>query len=186
MLKRYRPARTNASSPLCSSAFLFVAMALSANAVNAQGAPDGQAQFIEWARVNGQPLPVDDRGDINKRGIAWIESLTRNVRVLGIGESAHDVHEFLALRTLLTQRLIENGRVAAVVMETSLADAALIDAWLAGRVSDRPDLARALSFGFGQEAEIARSLEWIREYNARHRSRQRVHSYVADFPAAGR
>ena len=151
-------------------------MALSANAVNAQGAPDGQAQFIEWARVNGQPLPVDDRGDINKKRIAWIESLTRNARVLGIGESAHDVHEFLALRTLLTQRLIENGRVAAVVMETSLADAAPIDAWLAGQVSDRPDLARALSFGFGQEAEIAHSLEWIREYNARHRSRRRGRS----------
>src|SRR5437588_8638686 len=90
------------------SGYLFLAITLSANAVAAQDG-GGQAQFTQWVRANALPLPIDDRGNINQKGTDWIERLTSNSRVLGIGESAHDVHEFLTLRTLLTQRLVEDG-----------------------------------------------------------------------------
>src|SRR3954469_23960125 len=132
----------------------------------AQNPDHGAVEFSKWASGNALPLP----SDAGTAGLAWIARLARNASVLGIGESAHDVHDFLTLRTLITRRLIEQGQVSAIAMETSFAEAAAVDAWLAGRESTQPDLERSLSFGFGQESEIEQFFQWLRDYNAQHRN----------------
>jgi len=158
---------------------------LGAQLVSPQAGGDGSAEFTRWATHAAQPLPGANAADTKAKGADWIARLARNATVLGIGESAHDMHDFLALRTLLTRRLIEQGRAAAIIMETSFADAAPIDAWLTGRTSNPPELDHLLSFGFGQEAELSQFFQWVRAYNARHAPNRLVHFYGADLPADG-
>ena len=162
------------------AALFVLAPAVAAKPGAAQSQGDVAAEFSRWASQNVFELPTGT----GTGGIAWIAGLARNASVLGIGESAHDVHDFLTLRTLITRKLIERGRVSAVAMETSLADATAVDAWVAGRESTPPDLQRALSFGFGQESELEQFFQWLRAYNAAHRNHQ-VHFYGADLPADG-
>jgi erythromycin esterase len=163
-------------------AFVTFAFALPLPSTSAQTASSGEADFTEWAGRAARPLPSEQ---IIPGQVEWIARLASNASVLGIGESAHDVHNFLALRILITQRLIEQGRVSAVVMETGFAEAAQIDAWLAGRTSVAPDLASVLSFDFGREAELNQAFQWIRAYNARRAPDKQVHFYGADLPADG-
>lgn len=162
-----------------------LAFALHAQSSSAQTVVDGSGEFTQWAARSAELLPVVEAGRVTPAGRDWISRLTRNAAVVGIGESAHDVHDFLALRILLTRRLIEQGRVAAIVMESGFAEAAQIDAWLAGRRSASPDLTRVLSFDFGREAELAEIFQWIRAYNAHRSPDKQVHFYGADLPSDG-
>src|SRR5687768_16268694 len=88
--------------------------------------------FVAWATRAAQPLaPLD--GPDAAGGVPALSSLStfnRGTRVIALGESVHDAHEFIVLRTRLTEQLIRRGRVAAVVMETGLAEARAIDAWI--------------------------------------------------------
>jgi erythromycin esterase len=161
------------------------AVALSGQCMSAQSVLDGRVQFIQWARQIAQPLPHANSGGMQMEGTDWIVRLARNAEILGIGESMHDAHEFLQLRALVTKTLIERGRLSAIVLETSFAEAATIDAWLAGREPIQPDLEQLLSFGFGRESEIVQTLQWIREYNSRHKPNHQVHFYGADLPSDG-
>ena len=164
---------------------LLVALVTFGRSAAAQSAGNPERNFTTWATRNALPSPVDAHDNVDPRGIAWIDRLTRHATVLGVGESAHDVHDFLALRSALTRALIEHRRVAAVVMETGLAEAIPVDDWLAGRTAVAPDLRQTLSYGFGDETEIAQGLQWIRDYNAHHSSDQQIHFYGADLPADG-
>ncbi len=170
---------------LSAGILIIFAFPLSAQSSSAQSASDGEIEFTQWAARAARQLPSVETGGITPDGTDWISRLTRKASVLGIGESAHDVHDFLALRILITKRLIEHGRVAAIVMETSFAEAEPIDAWLAGRSSAPPDLARVLSFDFGREAELAQIFQWLRAYNARRSPARQVHFYGADLPSDG-
>ena len=105
---------------------------VAAHPTQAQFVGDGRVEFTEWARRNALTFPSSAVGSANDSD--WIARLTRDATVLGIGESAHDVHDFLALRIVFTERLIEQGRVATVVMETSFVDAAAVNAWLGARL----------------------------------------------------
>ena len=40
---------------------------------------------------------------------------TRGTRVIALGESVHDSHDFIVLRTRLTEQLVQRGLVAALV-----------------------------------------------------------------------
>lgn len=170
---------------LPAAVLVIFAFALHAQPGSPQNAGDGRVEFTRWAARVAEQLPSDAIGAVTRPRASWISRLTRNATVVGIGESAHDVHDFLALRTLVTRRLIEQGRVAAIVMETGFAEAEPIDAWLAGRSSAPPDLARQLSFDFGREAELAQIFHWLRTYNAQRTPDRRVHFYGADLPSDG-
>ncbi|MDQ6768683.1 MAG: erythromycin esterase family protein [Gemmatimonadota bacterium] len=170
---------------LVAASLVISPFALRAQSSSVKTPSDGGVEFTQWAARAAQPVPSIQTGVIARNGADWISRLTRNATVVGIGESAHDVHDFLALRTLLTRRLIEQGRVAAIVMETSFPDAAPIDAWLAGRSATPPDFEHLLSFDFGHESELAQIFQWLRTYNAQRPANQQVHFYGADLPSDG-
>jgi erythromycin esterase len=104
---------------------------------------------------------------------------------VGVGEAAHGVYDFLKIRGQITTTLIGRGGVAAIAMETGLAEGRTLGAWLAGADAPAPDFENDLSYGFGRAPEIVETLRWIREYNSHQPSNRQVHFYGIDLPADG-
>ena len=176
------PARTHSLSALVPWALsLSVAVSLPAQDTT------GTAAFVSWARTAATPLaPIDSHDDPKTPAeLSRLGALTRATRVLALGESVHGTHELTAQRARLTEELIARGRVSAVVMETGLAEARAIDAWIGHETDVAPDFERALSYGFGQNRETVDALRWIREHNAGVSAGRRVHFYGMDQPANG-
>ena len=72
------------------STLLVFKLALSPEPAAAQSVSDGAA-FTERVIRTARPLPDRDTGALETNGRDWITQLVRDARVLGIGESAHDV-----------------------------------------------------------------------------------------------
>jgi erythromycin esterase-like protein len=67
-----------------------------------------------------------------------------DARVVLLGEASHGTHEFYALRSAVTRRLIETRGVRAVTIEGDWPDARRVDRFVRGR-SDDPDAVAALT-----------------------------------------
>jgi erythromycin esterase len=145
----------------------------------------GRAAFISWAGRTAHPLPNPAAIADSLSSLDWLVDMVRPARVVGIGEAAHDVYDFLRLRGQITRTLIGRGGVAAIAMETGLAEGGRLSAWLAGADVPAPDFENDLSYGFGRAREIVETLRWIREYNSHQSSNRQVHFYGIDLPADG-
>ena len=155
----------------------------------AQVAPDASDRdaFVAWAKRAAIPLAPLEAPE-TARGVSDLSALstfTRTTRVIALGESVHDAHEFMLLRTRLTEQLIRSGRVAAVIMETGLAEARAVDAWISHETDSAPDFTRALSYGWGRQGETIDALRRLRDHNARVPAARRVRFYGMDIPANG-
>ena len=163
--------------------------ALPIGAAVAQSAPDtaDRDAFVAWAARAAKPLAPLDRPDAagDAPALSSLSAFTGRTRVIALGESVHDAHEFIALRTRLTGQLIRSARVAAVVMETGLAGARAVDAWISHETDAAPDFTRALSYGWGRQAETIEALHRLRDHNARVPAARRVRFYGMDLPANG-
>jgi erythromycin esterase len=106
-----------------------------------------------------------------------------SVRVVGLGESAHYVHEFYDLRHRLTRFLIDRLGISAVAMESGLPEGFIVDRWIQGGPGDVADVqAAGITWSMGLCDEMRDQLNWLRDWN---RSRtQRVHFYGVDLPGS--
>ncbi|TWG12733.1 erythromycin esterase family protein [Actinoplanes teichomyceticus] len=113
-----------------------------------------------------------------------LRDLVGDARVVGIGESAHDVREYQQLRFRLTRFLVERMGFTTLALESGFAEGLLVDRW----VRDAPGAAgtvdeiagRGLTYGFGRSPETRRLLSWLRR---QHREGRRVRFAGLDLPA---
>ncbi len=108
--------------------------------------------------------------------------MVAEARLIGVGESVHEVQTFLTFRFQLLQDLVRRHRVTALVLESGLPEAMALDDYVRGRTA-RVDFDAALPGGFGSLAEIQRTMEWIREWNLGPGRERPVGVYGADLPA---
>jgi erythromycin esterase-like protein len=109
----------------------------------------------------------------------------RGKRYVLLGESTHGTHEFYELRAELTRRLIEEGRVGAVVAEADWPDAYRVNRYVRG-ASDDADAEEALG-GFRRfpawmwrNTVVRDFVAWLREWNADRGSGEGVGFYGMD------
>jgi len=138
--------------------------------------------FLEWARAHARPLtsldpasPLDDLGPLRR--------VVGGARVVGLGESLHDMHQFLTIRHRVLRLLVEEMRFTALALESGLPEARLADDYVAGR-SDSLDYDRALNYGFGRDRELRDALRWMRAYNADPSHLRKLRVYGLDLPAS--
>ena len=162
---------------------------LTSGSLEAQAVSDGadRAAFVAWAARAAIPLaPLGGPGRADEPpSLTTLSALTGRTRVVALGESVHDAHEFIVLRSRLTEQLIRGGRVAAIVMETGLVEARVVDAWISHETDTAPDFARALSYGWGRQSETIDALRRVRDLNAALPAARRVRLYGMDLPADG-
>jgi len=133
-------------------------------------APSDDA-FVTWAR--GRMAPIDSFRSLDR--------VVANARVIGVGESVHEVDTFLTFRLQLLQDLVRRHRVTALALESGLPEAMALDDYVHGRTST-VDYNATLPGGFGSLAEIRHTMEWIRAWNLGEGKRHPVSVYGADLP----
>lgn len=143
----------------------------------------GRQDFIAWARAAAQPLAtVHLTSDVSD--LAHLCALTRGARVVALGEPAHGAEQPLALRNRLFAYLIERCGFTSVALETSFTESQAVQDYVAGGAGEAAQVARQnLAWGFGEYAENARLLEWLREHN-HHTTGRKVRFYGIDLSGA--
>ena len=134
------------------------------------------AAFVAWAR--GRMIPLDAAGEAFRSLDAGISA----ARLIGVGESVHEVQTFLTFRFQLLQDLVRRHRVTALVLESGLPEAMVLDDYVRGRTA-AVDYDAALPAGFGSLGEIRRTMDWLREWNLGPGRARPVAVYGADLPA---
>ncbi|AEV85262.1 Erythromycin esterase type II [Actinoplanes sp. SE50] len=133
-----------------------------------------------------------------------LRELVGGARVVGIGESAHNVREYQQVRHRLVRFLVERMGFTDVALESGFSEGLAVGRWIAGAHSTahddhdaasdvHPDVAvedragaaddvtdRGLTYGFGGTAETRRLIRWLREH---HRTGRNVRFAGLDLPA---
>jgi erythromycin esterase len=144
---------------------------------------DDRAAFVSWARANARPLTtVDLRQPIED--LAPIASMVGTARIVGVGESAHGIHEFLGLRARIARFLIERLGFTAVALETGLPDAKAVSDYVLGGPADPELWTRGLTWTMGSHGETRELVEWMRAWNLDPSHRRKVRFYGMDVAGA--
>lgn len=133
--------------------------------------------FVAWARGHLAPL------NSPARAFKALDSGIARAQLIGVGESVHEVQPFLEFRFQLLRHLVRNHGVTALVLESGLPEAMALDDYVGGRTAS-VDFDIALPGGFGSLAEIRRTMEWLREWNAGQGRGRPVSVYGADLPGS--
>jgi len=132
--------------------------------------------FARWVAEHAAPLRgTDPDGDLDD--LEPLREVVGHARVVGIGEGAHCVGEFAALRRRVLRFLSERCGFAAVAVEFGFAEAEPLDRWVRG-VDDEHTGPRGTSAS-GVTWEFAR---WLREHNTGSRP---LRLLGLDVPVAG-
>ncbi|MFI6483481.1 erythromycin esterase family protein [Nonomuraea sp. NPDC050663] len=92
-----------------------------------------------------------------------ITELPREVRVVALGESAHNIAEFYELKDRILRYLAEQHGFTAFVMESGFAEGLAVDAWVRGGPGDITDVSRdGITYRFGDNDAMRRQLAWMR------------------------
>lgn len=122
------------------------------------GRPD--AAFVAWARHRLVPM------DSSEPAFRTLDGAIAGARLIGVGESVHEVQPFLTFRFQLLQDLVRRHRVTALILESGLPEAMTLDDYVRGKTATI-DFDAALPGGFGGLSEIRRTMEWLLEWNLR-------------------
>ncbi|BCY10436.1 erythromycin esterase family protein [Actinoplanes sp. L3-i22] len=93
-----------------------------------------------------------------------LRALVGDARVVGIGESAHNVREYQQVRHRLVRFLVERMGFGTVALESGFSEGLAVDRWVHGGAGEVAEVATGgLTYGFGRTAETQRLLTWLRE-----------------------
>lgn len=92
--------------------------------------------------------------------------VSRDAKVIGLGEASHGNKEFQQLKLEILKNLIRDHGVSALCMEMDYAEGVLINDYISG-ASDMTyeELLTHISFQLYHTKEIRELIEWMREYN---------------------
>lgn len=139
-----------------------------------------------WIAGEAIRFSVDPSGSFNAAVDQVIASLDGSVELLGFGEALHGGEELLALRNRLFERLVEAHGYSAIVLESSLPAARLVNDYIAGRgpASYEEVQERGIGHGFGRLAANRELVEWMRRYNEGPSHPVKLRFYGCDLPDA--
>jgi erythromycin esterase len=143
-----------------------------------------RAAFVAWAGTAAIKLAsVDSNPD--ESDLAPLCALVGQARVVALGEPAHGAHQPLALRNRLFGYLIEHCGFTAIALETSFSESRAVHEFVQGGDGKAADVTRrSLTWGFGDYAENAALIEWLRNYNQRAAGRRQIQFYGIDLSGA--
>jgi erythromycin esterase len=154
-----------------------VLLSLAPAAVSAQAAD--RAAFLAWARTNARPIASTEPAAPNA-DLAPLDRIVGRARIVGLGESAHGIHEFLGLRYRIARYLIERRGFTAVALETGLPDARAVYDYVLGGEPAADLWTKSFTWGMGAHAETREFIEWIRARNREPGQRRKIRFYGMD------
>jgi erythromycin esterase len=135
-----------------------------------------RAEFVRWARSSASRLGGVEF-DLDASDLDPVTAVVGAARIVGLGETWHPVHEFLAINYRVARFLIEQMGFTAILLEASLSSARYLDDFVNGGSRDIAELALSAVWS---TKETASFLRWLRGYNAALAPAQRVHVFGLD------
>lgn len=122
--------------------------------------------LTEWIRARGLAFPAGDPVDVPDSALESLRELVGTARVVGLGESMHRTHEFLAWRQRILRFLVERAGFTALVLESGFPESAAVDRWVTtGEGRLRNALDEGISYHFGKCQEALDLATWMRQHN---------------------
>ncbi|MCC6551437.1 MAG: erythromycin esterase family protein [Polyangiaceae bacterium] len=142
----------------------------------------------EWAAMDGVTIDaIEEASQSAALDQAFSGLSARDPKIIGVGEGAHGMYEYTALRTEMFRYLVEKQGVKALVPETGVVEARIVDLYVQG--DDALSIDEVMEKGWthymGQSAEARRLVEWMRAYNEGKAEADRIHFLGKDLPALG-
>lgn len=150
-----------------------------------------------WIEASAKPLtvlrtmPPPTAGDGSpRRSLRALFDLTKDKKVVGLGEAGHGLDVYGRLRNQLFAELVRHAGFRAITLESGIVEAAIVDRYVTG-ADDGPSIEEVLERGFthgmGPFEETRELVEWVRDYNqvARREGRELVRFLGKDLPREG-
>lgn len=120
-------------------------------------------------------VPGDDMGDLQP-----LKKILKDKKVIGLGESAHGVHEFFVFKQRLLEFLVKEMGVKVLLTEIDFAGAGLINDYV---LHGKTDAYKALAGAGGSvwsTQEFIDMLQWVKKYNDTQPDKDKVRIYGFD------
>lgn len=91
--------------------------------------------------------------------------IPENVQIVGVGEATHGSSEFQTLKLEMFKKLVEENGFTAFALEADFADCLEANEFIQGGEGNARDIVNNMSFKIYHTVEMARILDWMREYN---------------------
>ncbi|MEC0270446.1 erythromycin esterase family protein [Paenibacillus anseongense] len=135
-----------------------------------------QQETLTWLQKRKYPLISVSQG-VSFDDLAPFGKMVEGAKIVGLGESWHNMHEFLEGRYRLTRYLIASKNFRAVFFEGSLAASVELDEFVQGVSSSL----KSINFGgLLNNQETVDFLEWLRAYNTDQSETEKAHIYGVD------
>lgn len=135
------------------------------------------------ACVNNQPT-IKSTECFDLAAIPNLESFhndTANIQVFAIGESTHGSSTLLATRIELTKILIEKGHFTTVGIEATFNEVLELNKFASGASDENAEkVVKRLGYPFLANVDFTNFLKWLKEYNSRRKSYERVEIFGID------
>ena len=125
-----------------------------------------------WLKESATPLAVDTQ--LDARAAKAIGDVVGNAHVVGLGEAAHGTGTFTRLRYRVFQALVRDKGFRVFAVETSWADALVLEDYVLNGKRDVRSAFRAQA-GRGETEEMLELVEWMRAYNGDPRHVDKLH-----------
>ena len=143
-----------------------------------------EAQIERWVVENARSFGAED--------ISAFGEVIGDAEVIALGEAAHGMHSYPAVRNQLFQYLVQEKAFAAITLESGIVEASLVERYVQDTEDETGiELDQVLELGFthnmGPWAETRDLVEWAHEHNraAAGAGCARVHFVGKDLPREG-
>ncbi len=139
------------------------------------------------AAINGKLLPLkslsptDDISDLKP-----LKAILKDKPVVGLGESAHGVHEFFTVKTRLLEYLVKELGYKILLTETDAAGTKVMNDYVTTGKGDAYKGMAAMGNSVWSAQEFIEMAEWVKKYNDTQADKDKVHIYGFDNTSARR
>jgi len=139
------------------------------------------AQSELVAAINSKLIPLktiihgDDFSDLQP-----LKKILKDKKVIGLGESAHGVHDFFVFKQRLLEFLVKEMGVKVLLTEIDFAGAGIINDYVLHGKTDAYKALAGAGGGVWNTQEFVDMLQWVKKYNDTQPDKDKVRIYGFD------
>jgi len=164
---------------LVSIVLLFHARSNPASAQVSSSGSATDAEAVAWMRAHAIPLRSVEAGT-GTNDLRALETVLKDVRILGLGEAVHGSREFFQVKHRLLEFLVTRMGFNAFAMEAAYSDAQPANDYVLHGKGERDSVLTALGYVAWDTEEIGAMLDWMRAYNRTVPGKRKVRFYGVD------
>jgi erythromycin esterase len=139
------------------------------------------AQTDLVAAINSKLIPLktitpnNDFSDLQP-----LKKILKDKKIIGLGESAHGVHDFFVFKLRLLQFLVKEMGVKTLLTETDFAGTQAMNDYVLNGIGDANKIIAEVGGGVWGTQEFVQMLQWVKSYNDTRAEKLKISIYGFD------